>query len=403
MDEPKKLFTFEFICLNFICFFAFCNMSVFYSFFEYLGKISIPVEWRGFLLGLEPMSAFALRLAIIPWLHLGNAVGVMMLALTMLVAALCSYVWALTVPSLIALRIFHGAAFVLLISACMSLVVHLIPREKSAQGFGILSVTVLLPYAVMPSLSDTLLRYVSSEAHIYAGVTIMALPGMVLLEVLGRRLKSSSTALEGALAVRPSMADLRQNLKHFGVVLILVIGLLFSLSYASVFFFMKSFAQSAGLGQGGMFFTIATLVMIAVRVLGGTVFDKLDKVRMLRIFAVQLMLCFILFGFVRSTQTLYILAAYYGLCVGVFMPLLSATLFLASPARLRGLNTNLSLSMMDAGFFLSPYLGGMLIVAGFSFSTLFSICAGFLATILVLLLVLGRQQVFEPAQSHSIS
>ena len=86
----RRLFTFEFICLNLVSFFAFSNMAVFYSFFSYLEKIGIPVEWRGFLLGLEPMSAFSLRLAIIPLLHLGNAAGVMLLALLMLVVALAS-------------------------------------------------------------------------------------------------------------------------------------------------------------------------------------------------------------------------------------------------------------------------------------------------------------------------
>ena len=73
MAEPRQPFTFEFVCLCFVSFFAFCNMSVFYSFFSYLGHIGIPEKWRGFLLGLEPMTAFVLRLAIIPRLHLGNA------------------------------------------------------------------------------------------------------------------------------------------------------------------------------------------------------------------------------------------------------------------------------------------------------------------------------------------
>jgi MFS family permease len=378
-------------------------MSVFYSFFENLGKISIPVEWRGLLLGLEPMSAFALRLAVIPLLHLGNAVRVMMLALVMLIVALCSYLWALTIPSLIVLRIFHGAAFVLLVSASMSLAVHLIPKEKSAQGFGMLSVMILVPYAVMPLVTDGLLPYVPNEAHIYAGVTVMALPGMVVLEILRRRLARSSATLDGALMVRPSVEELRQNLKQLNVILILAISLLLYLSYATVFFFMKSFAKGAGLGQGGMFFTIATLVMIAVRVFGGTAFDRLNKVRVLQVFAAQLILCFGLFGFAGSIHMFYLLAAYYGLCFGVFAPMLSATMFLASALRLRGLNTNLGLFMMDAGFFLSPYLGGALVAAGVSVAALFNICAGFLALILALLMVLGRQPVLKPAETKIVS
>ena len=176
MSENGKLFTFEFIALNFASFFAFCNMSVFFSFFDYLAKLGIPPEWRGFLVGLEPMSAFALRLAIIPLLHIGNAAIVMLTALIMLVVALCSYSWAVTIPSLIALRIFHGAAFVLLVSASMAMMVHLIPARRSGQGFGIVSVMVLVPYAVMPLVTEALLAYGRTEPQIYAGITVLAFP-----------------------------------------------------------------------------------------------------------------------------------------------------------------------------------------------------------------------------------
>ena len=80
--DNKKLFTFEFFSLNLVIFFAFCNMAVFYSFFSYLERIDIPAEWRGFLVGLEPMSAFVLRLAAVPMLHVGNAATAMLIALT---------------------------------------------------------------------------------------------------------------------------------------------------------------------------------------------------------------------------------------------------------------------------------------------------------------------------------
>ena len=65
-QDDGKLFTYEFLMLNLVIFFSFCNMAVFYSFFDYLDRIGIPAHWRGFLVGLEPMSAFVLRLAVVP-------------------------------------------------------------------------------------------------------------------------------------------------------------------------------------------------------------------------------------------------------------------------------------------------------------------------------------------------
>lgn len=403
MAEPKKLLSFEFISLNFVSFFAFCNMAVFYSFFSYLGQIDIARDWRGFLVGLEPMSAFVLRLAIIPLLHVGNAAKVMLLALVMLVVALWSYSRALTVPALIVLRIFHGAAFVLLVSASMALMVHLIPKERSAQGFGIVSITALIPYAVMPLVNEALLPVLKSEAHIYAAVTVLAAPAILLLLVLGKRIGKAVEGMDATLMQRPRREELRQNLRQPSILLVLGVNLMIYLCYSTVFYFMKSFVARMGSGDAGTFFATATVMMIAVRLLGGAVFDKADKIRTLGFFVALLLVCFVLFRFARTPLDLYLLAAFYGLCIGVILPLLNATMFHVSPPRLRGLNTNLALFMMDAGFFLSPYLGGLLLATGGSIDTLFTICWGFLAFSLVLLLILGQRKVTEPQQSLSPS
>ena len=88
--DTRHLFTFEFFALCLIIVAAFCNVSVFYSFYHYLGDIDVPLVWRGFLVGLEPMAAFALRLLVLPWLHLRNAYAITMSALALLIAVSCS-------------------------------------------------------------------------------------------------------------------------------------------------------------------------------------------------------------------------------------------------------------------------------------------------------------------------
>jgi MFS family permease len=323
-------------------------------------------------------------------LHVGNAATAMLIALTMIVAALCSYGWVVTIPGLVALRIFHGAAFVLLVSASMALVVHFIPKGKSGQGFGFVSVSVLVPYAVMPLVTEILLRYTQNEAQIYRGVTMLAAPAFVLLLMLRKRLKISLGGMEGALISRPKLEEIRRNLKEPGIVLLLAVNLFLYLSYASVFFFMKGHAAVSSLSEVGVFFTISTLVMIALRLSGGLFFDKIDKIRMLQVFTFLLVPCFVLFGYMNTERMLFLMAAYYGLCIGFIMPLLNASLFDVSPPHLRGVNINLALFVMDAGFCLSPYAGGAFIASGHSFGSLFDICAGFILVNLVLLIVFGK-------------
>jgi MFS family permease len=392
MSENKKLFSFEFVSLNLVSLFAFCNIAVFYSFYSYLGRIGISVEWRGFLVGLEPMTAFVLRLAIIPLLTARNAIKVMIVALVMILVIFPSYVWAVTIPGLVLLRVLHGTAFVLLVSASTALVVYFIPKEKSGQGFGIVSLAALIPYAIMPPLTEALLGYTKNEAHIYAGVSILVIPGIVLLFRLRSRVAQALKGLDTALVARPTMRELGENLKQCDVVLLLVINLLMYLSYATAFFFMKDFSLQLGPGDVGVFFTISMLMMILVRLLGGTVFDRVNKLRVLQAFLLLLAVCFVLFTFARDFWMLYAMAAFYGLCIGIVFPLLNATMFSISPARLRGLNANLTLFMMDAGYAFSPSIGGALHAAGYPFNALFKLCAGWVLLGLALAILLKEHR-----------
>ncbi|MGC8493373.1 MAG: MFS transporter [Syntrophobacteraceae bacterium] len=382
----QKLFSIEFLLLNLIIFFSFCNMAVFYSFFDYLGRIGIPADWRGFLVGLEPMSAFLLRLGAVPLLHAKNAIAAMIVALVTIMVVLCSYGWVVTVHGLIILRVIHGAAFVLLVSAAMALVVYFIPKGKSGQGFGFISVSVLIPYAIMPPITEFLKAYTQNEAQIYRGVTILAIPALLLLVVLKKRLNRALAGVESVLVRRPEMNEIRKNLKDTRISILLCVNLFVYVSYATVFYFMKGYAAANSISGVGWFFTIATLVMIVLRLGGGLFFDKIDKTRMIQVFMLLLVPCFVLFGHIRGNSMLYLMAGCYGLCIGFILPLLNALLFDISAAELRGVNVNLALFAMDAGFFLSPWLGGSLIASGRSFGFLFSLCGGFVFVNFLLLI-----------------
>ena len=376
MEEPRRLYSLEFIAVTVIMLFAFLNIAVFYSFYTYLGRIGVPPVWRGFLLGLEPMAAFLLRPFVISRLHAGNAPGLMAASLVMLVLALMSYRYVLSVPGIAAVRILHGTAFVLLVSAAFTVVVNFIPRQRSAEGFSVISLATLIPYAVMPPVTEYLLGRVESEADIYAGVAFLALPAAVLLLCIGKRMIAAAKA-GGAAFSRPSFADVRENIRNRDIALLFGINFFIYISHATVFFFMKDFALAAGMKNVGAFFTIYTAVMIAVRLLGSRIFDRLDKLRTLSAAMAALAVCLLALRFVSSEVIFFVLAAVYGLCVGVGIPMLNAALFDISPPRHRGLNTNIALFMMDGGFFLGPCLGGALIAAGCSISATMISCVFF--------------------------
>jgi len=389
--EPQKLWSSEFLALCVIIVAAFCNVSVFYSFYHYLGTIGIPVAWRGFLVGLEPMAAFALRLFILPWLHVQNALLVTTASLVMLIAVSCSYLWVLTVPAMIVLRIAHGAAFVLLTSAVIALTVNFIPSQKSGQGFSTLSVATMIPYAVIPPVSEAVLPLFRTEADIYAGVSIFSAAALILILILHGRIGRAIKSLDGVLLRRPTLAELRDNFRLRTVLLLLASILFVYLAHATFFYFLKDLSLGTGSGDVGVFFSICMLTMIAVRALGGLLFDRMNKPCLLKGVLVLLVACVVMVPLATSRLGFYLLAAVYGLCMGVILPLLNALLFSASPPPLRGLNTNLALFALDAGYFVTPYLGGALVAAGAGFDILFYAGAGYVMLALMLIAGLHRQ------------
>lgn len=390
IPESPKLLSCEFIVLCLILVAAFANVSVFYSFYHYLGVIGIPAAWRGFLVGLEPMTAFALRLFVIPWISARNAVTVLLTSLVLIIIVSCSYLWALTVPAIIMLRIMHGTAFVLLTSAAIALIVRFIPQEKSGQGFSIITISTIIPYAVVPTLTETLLPHVTGEAVIYAGVSVFSGVSIFLLLALKKRLNNVLGSMDSALARRPRLDEIRENFRQRPVVLLLGTAFLVYLAHATVFYFIKDLSLQTAIGNLGPFFTISMAMMIFVRVFGSAIFDRTNKLYVLQAGLVFLILCLVLLPSAGTRISFYLLAGLYGACMGIILPLLNALLFSASPIPLRGLNTNMTLFTMDAGYFIMPYAGGIIIAFGAGFDILFFIGAGFILLSLFLAVLLMR-------------
>jgi len=400
MSDSQRWITSEFLTLALTIMAAFCNICVFYSFYHYLGTIDIPIAWRGFLVGLEPMAAFILRLFIIPWLHVRNALSIMMTSLFMLVIVSCSYMWALSVPALIAVRILHGATFVLLTSGAISLVVNFIPEERSGQGFSILGIAMMIPYALIPPVTEAFLPSVRNEADIYAGVSVFAVLSILLLSALRGRLVKALQGREGVLLRRPTLGEIRENLRLKPVFLLLGATFLVCMAQATLFYFLKDLALQTGGGDVGLFFTISMAAMIAVRLFGGVLLDKMNKLLVLQVGFACLIPCIIALPHADVRSAFYVLAGLYGLTLGVNVPLLNSLLFAASPSPLRGLNTNLSLFMMDMAYFLIPYLGGSLLALGAGFGVLFYIAAGWLVLALGLSALLARRWETAPKNNH---
>ena len=91
MKDSNHLFTREFISLNGVLFLSFCNLAIFFQFYQYLRTLPISPEWFGLLIGIFNLTALILRPIISPFLHPGNAPKVMVLSCLGVIAALFCY------------------------------------------------------------------------------------------------------------------------------------------------------------------------------------------------------------------------------------------------------------------------------------------------------------------------
>jgi len=379
-DTPqKRLWTYEFTVLTVVTALGFCNIAVFYGFSSYLERIGMPPVWRGPLLAAEPLAACLAR----PFLSVlatpGNALALARWSLVAMGAALCCYQFASGLPALLTVRFLHGLSFVCLVSATMTLLTTIIPKSLSGRAFGYFSLSALVPYATMPPLMEWLLPRVGNEARAYAITAWLVVPALALFVPLGRHLKRQPLAGVAGFG-RPSLTEIRENLRQWPVLLLLAANLGVTTSTTLVFFFVKPFALGIGVTDPGLFFTISTVTSIMVRIVVGPYYDQWPKRALLLVGLIGLGGCMLIFSGTTDETRCLLVAAAYGLCLGVVMPLLNAAMFLESPPHLRGCNMNLMLLMMDVGYVVGPVTGGAILAANAGYPTLFTVCAAVAVT-----------------------
>lgn len=359
MEQKQNLFTKEFIILNTIFFFAAAVMATFFQLQKYLQSLGISFAWFGFLMGADSLASFVLQPFFALYLNAANARKWFFISISGMAVMLLSYRFALDIPSLIAVRILHGAFFVCLISAVMAMLVNYIPSEKSGQAFGLISIVRLVPYSIVPPILTATIKTPAD----FQTVLICSAVLMVFSLLPASQLKPSPPVGQGKPddRYRINMHDLSDNLKDRNIVVLFAVNLLLYSTYTIIFFFIKEYSHTKGIENPGYFFTISTAVMIGVRLIGGTFFDRINKSALTALCMAGLAICYVLLAHIFSTTMFYILAFFTGLGWGIGIPLLYALLFDFSSPRFRGTNLNLSLVMMQAGFFIGPFFGGAFI------------------------------------------
>jgi predicted MFS family arabinose efflux permease len=369
MPPDRPLWTREFILFNIVIFLSFINIAVFFPFEDYLRTLSIDPRWFGLIIGLFSAVSLLIRPFISHLCHQDNARLWISLGTIGVIAALSAYGWAETFWSMSLLRVFHGAAHLILATALMTVIVHRIPPGKSGQAFGILSIITLLPYAVVPPVLKKMTDWLGG----YPMVLIFFAFTMILIFPL-IFLRSKEKGPDKARAVKLTGAEIFNNLKDRKILFILTAMLLFYSGYAVVFFFLAGYARELGIENGGLFFTLSTAGEIGIRLFASRIFDRTDKKILAGVTLILLSGGYVLLAKVNGTVFFFVLGFFLGLGWGIVMPVLNALLFDISQPDMRAFNTNLGLQMFQGGFFFGP-LAGTPILHQVGYEGLYLFCA----------------------------
>lgn len=383
-----QLLSRKFLCLMAAAFLAYANISVFFGFVDYLHTLPILPADYGLLIGALAAVSLVVRPIISPFFHSGNARPLLFLGTGLAVCSLAAYTLASGFWSMILVRCLHGVSFAVLGTALMTLVVDVIPRERSAQFFGYLAVATLLPNTLVPPFLPFLQTHLGGFTRIlllFAALTLLIIPLIFAVSGKGqaRETEGGSSALTGQ--------EILQNLRDLNVLRILAAMLLLYCGHALVFFFLDGYGQFLGLAFTGIFLTLSTVGEIGIRVVAGSVFDRMHKGHLAAWSLLALGLAYIVLAYVSGKWLFFALGLVFGLGWGIAMPVFNGLMFDVSKPRVRAFNINLGLQMFQAGFFLGPLIGAPML-AGLGYQPLYIFCGGMSLLAAILMMTQGAKK-----------
>lgn len=332
--------------------------------------LGIAPQWRGVLLS----SLFAMVLIFRPltsvFMLRRSKLGAMVVSLLVTSLVMLAYPYVRptgAVETILALRLIQGIALAVYSCCTVAVLVDCIPPGQSARGFALFSLTMLLPYSIIPALSESLIPLLGGEARLFAATALLGIPSFAMIALLARRLRTPEVPAQGAGLSR---AELWRAIRHSRLAFVNLACLAFSMTTVIAIFFMKGLCGVTG-AHPAWFFSTYTTTIILVRLFGSHHLDTLPRYRVTTLCAGVLALCML--GLAWGPLWSFIpLALVYGLSLGLLYPLLAAAVYDRSTPETRSVNSNIMMATFDASGMLAPILGGLVMQAGCGYQGVFT-------------------------------
>ncbi|WP_404454832.1 MFS transporter [Oceanobacillus kapialis] len=286
---------------------------------------------------------------------------------------------------LMVLRFFHGLSFGVITTATGAIAADLIPPSRRGAGLGYFAMAMNLAVVAGPFIGLSLLQFVSFQT-LFMILSIFMIAGIIaalLVHVEEKEVKETA-GQKNKFSIH-SLVELK-------ALPIAIIASLIALAYASIISFISVYAESIGLAAAASFFFLVFAgVMLLSRPSLGRAFDTRGP----RFVILPCLLIFVaglvVLSFTQSAWMLFTAAALIGLGYGTLLPSFQTmAIQTADPSR-SGHATATFFMLYDAGIALGSFIWG-LVVAGYSYQSLYLVCAVLVLIVMVLFNLYYKKQ-----------
>jgi MFS family permease len=290
-----------------------------------------------------------------PVLLAGGALGVLACAAYMHVSSIG--------PWLYLVRIAHGLSEAMLFASLFAVAADLVPPSRRIEGIGIFGVSGLVPMAVGGAAGDLLIERGGFTLlfGVATGLNVAALALSLTVREPPRTVGEAPRGLRAAL-VEPVLVPLWTG------------GLLFATALAAHFTFLKTMvAARASFGKVGDFFAAYALIASAIRVVAGSLPERVGPKRVLVLAVGSLAAGQMILAWASTRTELVVAGLLAGAGHGYTFPILIGLVVTRARANERGVALAIFTALFDAGTLVGgPLLGGIAKHADYTAMFLFS-------------------------------
>lgn len=352
---------------------------------QYLTQSGLSISLSGIIIGLFSITSLILRPGSGVLADKYNKVYLMRLSAVFMTAGLLGYMVSLNVVFLVVTRIIHGIGFALSSTASVALASEYIPSDKMGEGIGYLGISTVISSAVAPGIGLSFASAAGIRATFFmaAALAFLCLIFMLCLPLEEQKKQESKKISKlGDIFAAEALGYT-------------VVAGVFSFFNGIISSYLVLFAQTRGITNVSLYFTVCAAVLFFIRPFSGKLMDK-KGLCMVVIPGICLTgLSAFLLGWGSSLTMIIMTGIIRSVGQGAAQPALQAACIKNAGKERSGIAISTFLLGGDIGQGIGPIAGGY-IIEHFGYTQLFSFCGTFFAAGLILFcLVRSRHRIKE--------